>query len=547
MKRPIILLLFFSFFLTHALSQERFNIDSIYSCLDDAIAHADSYKQQVFDSLSLQKQQLSQLSQPQQRYQSLINLSLAYRSLHNDSTLAYLYRALEVAKQIKRRDLQSECYLRIGHQHALTGYYTEARMYLDRADASQLDEELLATRYNYYSHLYREIAFYTTDSTLKADFTQQALTYRDSLNQISRPDTVLYYQRRCIGLCAAQKPIEAMQVNDEWRKRTPKGSFNYATMAYYRSDIYMQLGNIEAQKFWLAESSISDIKNAIANQASLWTLANIINSEGDIERANRYMEFSWDAISHFNAHKRGWLATPVMDDINRSYKSRLSSANNKLSILVSLVGVLAIILMALLFLVLKERRIISDARTKLQSINNELQTANQELLSLNARLLDSNRVKDFYITRFLSICSGYIEKIDNYRQKVNRKLKANQMKDLLKMTSSEQIKKDELEELLQNFDSAFLNLFPSFVNEFNLLLRPEERIELPDRNTLNTELRIFALIRLGINESSKIAEFLDYSPNSIYAYRARTKNKALCDREKFEDHVRNIGMILPKK
>ena len=126
---------------------------------------------------------------------------------------------------------------------------------------------------------------------------------------------------------------------------------------------------------------------------------------------------------------------------------------------------------------------------------------------------------------------------------MNRKLKANQVKDLLQMTGSEQLKKDELEELLQNFDTVFLHLFPSFVNDFNLLLRPEERIVLENLNALNTELRIFALIRLGINESSKIAEFLGYSPNSIYAYRARTKNKAAGSRDSFEDQVREIGLI----
>ena len=158
------------------------------------------------------------------------------------------------------------------------------------------------------------------------------------------------------------------------------------------------------------------------------------------------------------------------------------------------------------------------------------------------RLNDSNRVKDEYIGKFLNICSEYIDKLDNYRKRVNRKLKAGQHTDLLRMTGSEQLKEDELKELFDNFDSVFLNLFPTFIDDFNALLKPEERITPPSAGRLNTDLRIFALIRLGIDESSKIADFLRYSPNSIYAYRARIKNKAAGERENFERMVKEIGM-----
>ena len=147
-----------------------------------------------------------------------------------------------------------------------------------------------------------------------------------------------------------------------------------------------------------------------------------------------------------------------------------------------------------------------------------------------------------YIGKFLNICSEYIDKLDNYRKRVNRKLKAGQHADLLRMTGSEQLKEDELKELFDNFDSVFLNLFPTFIDDFNALLKPEERITPPSAGRLNTDLRIFALIRLGIDESSKIADFLRYSPNSIYAYRARIKNKAAGERENFERMVKEIGM-----
>ena len=182
------------------------------------------------------------------------------------------------------------------------------------------------------------------------------------------------------------------------------------------------------------------------------------------------------------------------------------------------------------------------ARNELHEANSRLVDANQRLRQAVALQHDSNRVKDEYLGRFFSMCSEYIDKLDNYRLKMNRKLKANQYNDLLRMTSSEQLKEDEVQELFDHFDTIFLRLFPTFVDDFNALLRPEERIVPKDRNHLNTDLRIFALIRLGISESSRIAEFLRYSPNSIYAYRARIKNKAAGNRDDFERLVKEIGI-----
>ena len=151
-------------------------------------------------------------------------------------------------------------------------------------------------------------------------------------------------------------------------------------------------------------------------------------------------------------------------------------------------------------------------------------------------------MKEEYIGRFLRLCSMYIDQMDSLRKRVNKLMKNRQFEELSKITRPQEFRDKELEELYVNFDSAFLHLFPNFVNDFNALLRPEERIEQPDDGRLPTAVRIFALIRLGIDDSGKIAEFLHYSVNTIYNYRARVKNGALRDRENFEKHVKEIGM-----
>ena len=141
----------------------------------------------------------------------------------------------------------------------------------------------------------------------------------------------------------------------------------------------------------------------------------------------------------------------------------------------------------------------------------------------------------------MRLCSSYVDRLDDFRRKVGRMLKNRQLEEIHDLTRSSQYKDQELDELYANFDSAFLHLFPNFVDAFNELLKPEERVLLDDKLRLNTTVRIFALIRLGIDDSSKIADFLHYSVNTIYNYRARVKNASLVDRDTFEERVKNIG------
>jgi uncharacterized protein YciW len=180
---------------------------------------------------------------------------------------------------------------------------------------------------------------------------------------------------------------------------------------------------------------------------------------------------------------------------------------------------------------------------KQQQASNSTSTdvANQQLKTSNIQLLDANRVKEEYVGRFMRLCSIYMDRLDDLRKKVNKRVKQRQYAELIELTQSADLQEQELEEFYANVDSAFLHLFPHFVDSFNAMLTPEEQVTLTDKNRLNTTVRIFALIRLGIDDSSKIAEFLHYSVNTIYNYRARVKNGALTDRESFEDMVKNIG------
>ena len=528
---------------------QRINLDSLYNCLDNEITKSEKYINQRDQRIKNIKAKLARTSAILQRHRLSWNLFKEYQAYMNDSAIHYLNYCIDIASKNKQSKLLVNDYIALTHQYAATGFYYEALEYLKYIDGNKLIGQQLIDYYACCNHLYGEMGCYSKDSKLKDRCFRLSYIFRDSLYKKASPNSNIYLWRKVSELTTDNKYREAMKECDKWMRQVKPNTHDYANMAFFRSEIYKGMHNIELCKYWLAVSAICDIRNAVMDQASLWSLASMLSREGNLERSNRYVEYSWNCTQRYNTHLRSWLISPVLGVISDTYKTNLRKANYQLKSLIGAVSLLSIFLLASYIYVYHKKRQLSIARNelktinrKLESLNSKLSGKNEELSSLNTKLSETNRLKDEYIGKFLSACSEYIDKIDNYRIKINRKLKANQMSDLMKMTSSDQLKQDEIKELFDNFDSVFLNIFPNFVVDFNLLLQPQHRIIPPSKTQLTTDLRIFALIRLGIEESSRIAEFLRYSPNSIYNYRARIKSKALCNRDDFEHRVKEIGM-----
>ncbi len=552
------------FFYTHSSWASKVNMDSLYRVLDIAIDSSSIYKKQKLDAINILEKQYAAVRNDQDKYQFALSLYHEYVAFVNDSALNYLQVCMECAERMGRKDLQTQSELALAYQLADTGFYPEAEIHFKAISKDQLTNDMVITYLKGMNHLYGEMGYYSHDKKLRDQFFSRSAAFRDSLLQILPEDSYGYNALRSVELNNQGNTDEALKCSDKWMKLAKPGSRDYATMSFYRSEIFRNMGDAEMERYWLIMSALTDIRQAIMDQAALWSLANsLMNEEGNLDRAYKYMDFSWECISYFSTHMRSWLVTPILTRINDKYKQNLHQAYTNLIWTTVAISLLLIGLLVLLLYVSKKRRQLAVIRNELKNANDELgqlnyqlsaknhdlSEANQRLSDINEQLRqaiihlnDSNRVKDEYIGKFLSVCSEYIDKLDNYRIKVNRKLKAGQQADVLRMTSSEQLREDELAELFDHFDDIFLRLFPTFIDDFNALLRPGEEIVPTEKNHLNTDLRIFALIRLGIEESSKIAEFLRYSPNSIYAYRTRIRNKAVGNRDEFEKLVKEIGI-----
>jgi hypothetical protein len=306
---------------------------------------------------------------------------------------------------------------------------------------------------------------------------------------------------------------------------------------------------------WWTESAICDIKGAIKDNASLSSLAQKLISPKDTDRAFRYIRFCLDDAVFYNAKLRPWQISGIMPHIEKAYrekeeqhKAHLVQQQKHSCFLAIIISVLAIAMLVLCcymaILLRKSRRKthqIGDMNERIVNTNNELKVLNDRLATVNSDLREANAVKEEYIALFLSMCSDYIDKFSKMQSSVKRKIARGNIAELERELSSSKLMEAELKSFYQMFDDAFLNLYPNFVEEFNALLKPEAHIEPKRGESLSTEHRIFALIRLGITDSSRIASLLRYSVNTIYNYRARTKNFALGDRGSFEERIKTIG------
>ena len=547
MRHTLLLTCFVATLTTQAQTTQ---LDSLYRAIDDAIEHADKYlshKQQTISDLRLRAANArSALS----RYEAESALYEEYHPFMNDSAIATLNRCIYLADTLRRTDLKAESYIRMGMQLSVSGFYTESLGYLQNIPKKEMHGQTQLDFYRGMNHLYGEMASYTKDEHMQPLYFKQSEKYRDSLLAHLPHDSELWLALKEAEAYSQHNYQEAMHYNDQRLRLAQPGTHQYAIVAFFRSLNYQGLGDEDQQKQWLAQSALCDIKNAVMDQASLWSLADLLSREGDLERAHRYVEFSWQCTSRFSTHVRSWLVSPVLTMINDSYKERVRTYNWRLTVAIVCISLMALVLLGLYLYVSRKRRQLAEARNQLKASNDELSTLNTQLSTLNtklstlnAQLSDSNRVKDEYLGRFLSLCSGYVDKLDQFRQRVLRRMKAKQLDELFRMVKDDTMKDEEVKELLAQFDASFLHLFPHFIDDFNALLQPEHRIIPPTKNTLTADLRIFALIRLGIDDSSRIAEFLHYSPNTIYNYRARLKSKALGERDEFEDRVKAIGIV----
>lgn len=538
--------------LTSSFAQNK-NIKDLYEQLDQAIKQSQYYINQKESRITKIKKQSRQGHTPQQLLTTYYKLYEEYKAYQSDSSIYYIHQAIDLAKRNNMKSDITKLRSLLALQYSTSGAFTEALHVLQSIDKKTLNNSNKKDYYIAFYHVYGELGFSNIqiDTDLSQEFYRKQNCCRDTLFSILSPNSEDYLMRKEVLLTSQNKLKEALKINDIRLSKCKKGSHEYGIVAYYRHLIYRSLKDKDMVKYWLLQSAICDVKCAINDQASLWILAEILSKEKDVERSYKYINFSWNANKRFCTRIRSWQISPVLGTIDHNYQAELKKANHRLIFAIICVSLLVIALALLTFYVNKQKSYLSNARnelkktnTQLEELNNKLSSTNGMLKASNDKLNESNGVKEEYIGQFLGACSHYIDKLDKMRLNVNKMVKNKQYNELYSMTKSSEVKEQELEELYANFDKVFLNLFPNFVEDLNGLLKEECQIHLSSPNKLSAIVRVFALIRLGIDDSTKIAEFLHYAVNTIYNYRAKLRNGAINDRNEFEKKVRELGTLM---
>lgn len=532
-------------------------LDSLYQCLDKEIERFPEYVAMHDKEVALLTNELAQANDDELRYDLSFRLYDKYRPFINDSAIYYLNQCITLAERLQHPSRAGECRSLLALRCSNAGMYDEALEILQQIQPTTLDQHALGVYYEAQNHVYNELAYYTHLEDMRVKYQEKADKYQELLLAVV-PDTsdVSFLRREMIDMTAGRYE-QSKAINDEWLKHVTPGSHRYALVALYRYLEYKAVNDSIEMMYWLSESALSDVRNAVLDQGSLWELANQLMLQGDVDRSYRYITFTSDCAGKYGSRQRSWQIAPLLAAIANNYKKQSEQNSHRLQQTIIVISVMALLLLASLFYVNRQRKrlaatqkrqektnaMLANANELLHEKNQELSDVNSQLHLLNEQLAESNRVKEEYVGRFMRLCSIYIDKMDVFRKRVNKMIKNHEYEELYNTTRSHDSKNQQLEELFGSFDAAFLHLFPNFVEEVNQLLKPDQRLALEKDKRMNTDLRILALIRLGIDDSSKIAEFLNYSVNTIYNYRARLKSNAIVDRDDFEQCVKEAGRV----
>lgn len=313
----------------------------------------------------------------------------------------------------------------------------------------------------------------------------------------------------------------ALEINDSILARVAEWSHPYAIEAYSRADLFEHMNDSRNHLEWLVRSAIADVRCGITDNGSSWLIAKECYESGDLERAFSYSDYSLTNASFFNAPTRFIQTYSLGHEIANSYEQKLHKSSLRLTIALVALAILLIIMVGGVLFSLRQNR-------RLHALNLEMKGMNEELRAINRQLKETDQVKEQYICRYLEVYSDYIRRLTTMARKAGEKDPAGFMDR-------------EMDNFYRSFDDTFLSLYGTFVEDFNALLKPEARLIPKPGERMTIEMRIFALILLGITSSAKIAELLCYSPNTISNYRVKMKNAALGDRDTFEQRVQNIG------
>lgn len=522
--------------------------DSLMRELDEVIENRDTYLQNKEARLAQLRGELLSASDDRERFECLNRLYNEYHPFNTDSAYNISLRQEKLARRIGDNVLLTNALMNKASIFGATGMYHESLGLIDSIHLDEVPEHLLPYYYHLKRTVFGRMADYAAFPADKRKYLHLTSLYRDSIIQVNDSSSLAHVITKADALNVEGNAGEAIRLLKSFMENNDLTEHEIAICAWTLSEAYALTGERRLQKRYLLISAISDLKSSVREYISLRQLALMLYEDGDLDRAYKFMTVAVDDAVKCNARQRIIELNNTYPMINGIYVETVRNQKKALERNMGLTAFLAMLLGVLLFYMRKQMRKIARARKEIELAYNkqnrltkELKDSNEELKIANNAVAEISRLKEVYIGRYMDQCLAYIEKLDSYRKTLNKLFTSGKMEDLKRSLKSSSAVDHELKAFYEQFDTTFLELFPTFVEEFNALLQPGEAIIPKKEGTLNAELRIYALIRLGITDTDKIAKFLRYSVTTIYNYRTRVRNKARGDRNLLEVEILKIG------
>ena len=464
-----------------------------------------------------------------------------YLTLSFDSAMRYINLAEELVSDTGDYDLNAKVKIHKSMSYATSGHFSQAIDELKKIQSSCLSDTLLEKYYQAYQWTYGLWAEYSQDKTFAPIYYRNSKTYLDSLIQVTPRNTSLYNYRIAEKALMFNHDFETAKKNYlKVVDKEPKNSRLYAQSAFALAQAYNNLQDRANYRKWLINAAISDQMIPLKENLALQDVAILIkNEDGDLERANAYLTYSLNDALEYNNRLRILEIGKKLPAIATAYQETVLAKNKQLHLYLVTIVIIVIILIIAIAIIIEQKR-------KIRNRNVTLSTFNDQLKVFNKQLQETNRSREQYVNLFLNLCAGYIDKYNRMQLTVTSKVKAGQYNELQKLLQANSRPSEaELREVFFNFDTAFLRLYPDFIKNVNTLLQPDKAICPKSSELLNANLRILALIRMGITDSTKIATLLFYSQQTIFNRRTEMRHRAI-NRDSFEKEIMDICPIYPE-
>ena len=502
------------------------------SRLDSCIQHKALYDKKKLERLVDLKESLKSASESDTRYKINYQLFREYESFNFDSASHYAQQAENIATVLKNNNYQVEAGCAIVFCHLSAGLYKEAFDVMSEIRHDGVDEEYQKLYYMMWARLYYDLANYNNSQPYEQEYVEKGNQYTDTLLRYIPENTVYWYYAQ------AQRQMKSHDFagsTETFRKMIDLKDTDPHLMAIAYSCIGWNLwieGKEDEAIGNLVYSALCDVQSSIKENTSTCGLATILYKRGDIKRAVSYAQSSLEDANFYGARHRKIQVGEILPIIEEDRYSLIERQRNLY---------IAGVVIALLFIValLVGTFIIRRQNKKLHKAQHTISEHNEALQKANDRLEESNRIKTVYIGKSFYLNAEYINKVEKLYKMVDRKIAARQFDDL-RSTLKESTIIAERKNMCADFDETFLKLFPDFVEKYNMLFDEKDRKLPEDEKSLTNEMRIFALIRLGVSDSERIANFLDYSVHTVNTYKTRIKNRSIVDNEQFEQRIMDI-------